>query len=303
MKTPGLRPSTLSESEIVSANHRITTLMSTFLNLSPDAVDPDMVKTLCADYSLSPDRAYAECLAVICGVDASGKDKAFFHDYFLPMIRCLDTKDFTSDKYYRTVRIPHAVKGNWELKNMSLSPCEAFVCGDPIVTPDLRLIPRIGFFTERFEYPAVLENGREWMTLLPNETLTTIPAVSKSHGKVLTYGLGLGYYAFTVSEKDDVDSVTVVELSKDVISLFTEFILPLFPHKDKIKKINCDAFEFADKYMKDYDCVFCDIWHDVGDGRELYTKMKQYESRCPSAVFDYWIEDTIKCYMDKRLWN
>lgn len=303
MNAKKLRPSFLSRNEIVECNQRIMTLMSTFLNLSPNLVDPDTIKTLCDEYSLSPDRAYAECLAVLCSVDASGKDKAFFNDYFLPMISCLDVNGFTSDEYYRTVRVSHTVTGNWELKTMTLAPYEAFVCGDPIVTPDLRLIPRIAFFTEKFDYPALLENGREWMTLLPNETVTTLPAVKRAHGKVLTYGLGLGYFAFMASNKDDVASVTVVELSRDAIEVFTKYILPFFPHADKIRIINRDAFDYAETEMKGYDSVFTDIWHDAGDGKELYLKMKRYEDRCPGAVFDYWIEDTIRCCMDKRLWT
>ena len=47
---------------------------------------------------------------------------------------------------------------------------------------------------------------------------------------------------------------------------------------------------------------FADIWHDVGDGRELYLKIKSYEDRYPSVKFTYWIEDTIKCYLEPKLW-
>jgi predicted methyltransferase len=73
------------------------------------------------------------------------------------------------------------------------------------------------------------------MTLLPNETVTTKPAIDKAHGKVLTYGLGLGYFAFMASAKHEVDSVTIVERSADVIELFKTWLLPYFPNKDKIR--------------------------------------------------------------------
>jgi spermidine synthase len=142
------------------------------------------------------------------------------------------------------------------------------------------------------------------MTLMPNETVTTLPAVEKARGKVVTFGLGLGYFTYMASLKDEVESVTVVELSPDVISLFEEHILPQFEKRDKIKIICADAFDFAENTMKqgDFDFVFADFWHDVGDGRELYLKMKEYENKFRDTEFTYWLEDTIKCYLDRDLW-
>ena len=187
---------------------------------------------------------------------------------------------------------------------MTLDPCEAFVCNDFRVWPDGRMIPQIGFFGRAYRYPAVLENGREWMTLMPNETITTLPAVAKSRGKVLTYGLGLGYFAFMASEKDDVVSVTVVERSQDVIELFRTHILPQFPNRDKIRLVCSDAFEYAKNQAPSerYNFVFADIWHDVGDGRELYLKMKELEYLSPETEYSYWLEGTIRCYLAKELW-
>lgn len=63
-------------------------------------------------------------------------------------------------------------------------------------------------------FPAVLENERIWMTITPNEIETMKEAVDKAFGNVLTFGLGLGYYAYMVSEKVNVESITVVEKIK-----------------------------------------------------------------------------------------
>ena len=164
---------------------------------------------------------------------------------------------------------------------------------------DGRVIPQIGFFEEDYPYPAVLEGGREWMTLMPNETNTTKPALDVARGKVLTYGLGLGYFAYMASIKDEVTSVTVVERSEDAIALFKEHILPQFPDPQKVTVVHSDAFEFAEKQMENgaYDMVFTDLWHDPSDGVELYLKMKKYENKLPNAHFVYWIEKTLKLYM------
>jgi hypothetical protein len=200
--------------------------------------------------------------------------------------------------------IPSDIRGKWELKTEALQPFEPFVCDDIVVTPDRRMIPQIAFFKEKYPFPAVLENGREWMTLQPNEMVTTYEAIDAAKGRVLTFGLGLGYFAYHASEKTDVESVTVVDISDDVIDLFRTHILPQFPHKEKIRLIKSDAFEFAETQMSgNFDFVFADIWHDAGDGRDLYLRMKTFEAKYPDIKFSFWLEDTIRCYLDEDLWD
>ena len=136
------------------------------------------------------------------------------------------------------------------------------------------------------------------------EAFLTACAIHAAHGRVLTFGLGLGFFAYHASEKENVESVTVVDISDDVIDLFQTHILSQFPHKEKIKLIKSDAFAFAETQMQgNFDFVFADIWHDAGDGQELYLRMKEIAAKHPEIDFTYWLEDTIKCYLDKDLWD
>lgn len=285
-------------------NARIVNLMSMYLNFTPKAIELAALEEIASSCGIPRERAYAECLAALCEVGTDRAEREFTASYFVPMVHELNPVAFETDPYYRTVRIPDGKTGNWELKTLTLAPCEAFVCGDFRVFPDGRMVPQIGYFPRAYSYPAVFENGREWMTLLPNETVTTLPAVEQARGRVLTYGLGLGYFAFMASEKPEVSSVTVVERSPDVIELFQSFILPQFPQRGKIRVICADAFDYAQKEMADerYDFVFADIWHDVGDGKELYLRMKQFEPLSPDTQFAYWLEDSIRCYLARELW-
>ena len=284
-------------------NNDLTRLFSLYLNVMPKAIDNETVTDLASDCGITRAEAYAHLLAAMAGLDPTGKDRHFFRYWLAPAIRELDTRNYTEDAYFKSIRIPTDTKGAWLLRMQHLSPLEAFVCNDFFVTPDRRMIPQIGFFNEEYPYPAILEGGREWMTLLPNEMVTTYPAINAAHGRVLTFGLGLGYFAYHAAEKENVTSVTVVDLSPDVIDLFRTHILPQFPHKKKITLVCKDAFAFADSDMAgNFDFVFADIWHDAGDGKELYLKMKQYEKKHPDIEFTYWLEDTIKCYLDETLW-
>ena len=295
----------LPRDEIRRLNSKVTELVSLYLNLTPDAIKPAMVDELARDCGFSRERAYAEILAILCGLDTAGADRAMFRNYFVPMVHELDAGEFEAAPYYKNIKIEGKKLGRWELTTMRLAPCEAFVCRDFVVTDRGELIPQLGFFMRGFSYPAVLEGGREWMTLMPNETVTTLPAVGRAHGRVLTYGLGLGYFAYMCSLRDEVESVTVVERSEEATELFRTVILPQFPHPDRVNIVIADAVEFAEKEAptQGYDFIFADIWHDVGDGRELYRKFKSFEGLYPpDTEFAYWLEDTILCYEARELW-
>lgn len=299
LTSPHLPPETVRQ-----YNSKLMDLFSLYMNLFPTAVDPKAVTELADDCNIPLAEAFAHYLAAIMGLDAGGADRLFFQHWLLPALHELSPAAYTGDAYFQSIRIPTDMRGKWQLKTESLKPFEAFVCNDIVVTEDCRMIPQIGFFKEEYPFPAVLENGREWMTLQPNEMVTSYPAIHAAHGRVLTFGLGLGFFAYHASEKQDVESVTVVDISGDVIDLFQTHILPQFPHKEKIHLVQCDAFDFAEAQMAgNFDFVFADIWHDAGDGQELYLRMKEIARRHPEIDFTYWLEDTIKCYLDKSLWH
>ncbi|MBQ5363000.1 MAG: methyltransferase [Clostridia bacterium] len=248
METPikqisGLRPETIR-----TFNDGVVRMMSVVLNLAADALDAQVVDEISRECGVSRAYAYAECLAALCGLDTSGRDRDLFRHYFLPMIHELDPAEFENDAYYQNIRITPGKSGKWEYRQMKLAPCEAFVCNDFLVTRDGRMIPQLGFFMREFAFPGVLENGREWMTLMPNETVTTRPALDAAHGRVLTFGLGLGYFAYMAARKSEVESVTVVDLSEDAIRLFEQNLLPQMECRDKIKVVHADAFAFAEQH-------------------------------------------------------
>lgn len=295
----GISPQTVREN-----NTRLLQLFSFFLNECPRALDEELVRSLAKDCGISLPLAMAHGIAALLEIDAAGKDRTFFEHWLVPSITVQTPDLYRADPYFREIKIPETTRGKWRLKHEYLAPFEPFVANDLQVLPDGRMLPRIAFFCERYDFPAVLENGREWMTLLPNETVTTAPAIKEASGRVLTFGMGLGYFAFHAARKKEVESVTVVDLSPDVLALFRELILPQIPEKEKIRLVCRDAFDFAEQEMAgNFDFVFADIWHDAADGCDLYLRMKAYEPRHPEIRFSYWLEDTLRCYLNDSLWN
>ena len=289
----------MSLDKIEKYNSKIMERLSLYLNLQPDFIKEDMIDELVRECNLDKKEAFSILLADICGLDTidNMEDRELYDNYFPYMIHQLDIEKYKNNPYYKNIKIPNMKEKRWELKEDKYKPYEAFVYNDLEKMEDNRLIPQIGFFDTEFTFPVVLENNREWMLITPNEIETMEEAVNEAKGRVLTYGLGLGYYAYMASQKQQVSSLTIVERDENVINLFEKYILPQFENKDKISIINEDAFKYAKNQMNkdNYDFVFVDIWHDPSDGVDMYLKMKKLESE--NIKYMYWIEKTILCYL------
>jgi len=214
-------------------------------------------------------------------------------EYYLKYgLKELDKEVYTNNPYYQNIVINDKTHNNIHLTYEEYKPYELFVCDD-FIKVDGRVIPQLGYFTSEFKYPCIKESDNIWMLITPNEVNTMKSAIDNSYGRVITFGLGLGYYAYMVSNKENVKSITIIENNKDIIDLFKNVILPQFPNKEKINIINADAYEFS-KNMDGYDYCFIDIYHDVSDGIDDYIYFKLRENK--NIKYDYWIEKTIKCY-------
>ncbi|MBQ7138945.1 MAG: hypothetical protein IJO39_08125 [Clostridia bacterium] len=279
-------------------NERLLTLISEYLTFTPGAIKPADVTALAADCSLPLNDAYMALLAAHCGLDTSlPEDARLYRGYFPQMVRQHDPAVYEADAYFQAVKPLVGANAAIDLVYERIEPMELFVADDFRVDSEGRVLPQLGWFDGAFEFPAIREDGRVWMTVTPNEINTIQPAVHESRGRVLTYGLGLGYYAFHCLLKDDVESVTVVERNPAVIDMFRRHLLPFFPRQEALHIVQADAFDYAANIMphEGFDTVFTDLWHDVADGLPLYQQMKPLE--VPGPRYLYWIEQTLKCYM------
>ena len=285
--------------KIFERNFRVTRLYATYLESFPELITKELLDSVCEGGDISKETAISAILCQLLGLDAEGsaEDRVIFRDYIIPSVKLLDANKYKSNPYYKSINIPSVKDGAWELRQEAYEPYRAVVCGDMIMREDFSEVAPLGFFEERFEFPAILENGNEWMTLTPVDLDTCQEAINAARGRVVTFGLGLGYYAYMVSIKPDVESVTVVERSEEVIALFKKYILPQFPSPEKINIIAADAIEYAKLTMpgEKFDVAFVDVWRDASDGSEFYKKMKPCEALCPTTEFHWWIENFIVC--------
>ena len=281
--------------KIFELNFRVTRLYANYLEHYNEIINAEMMNALCGDGSIDEKDGFAAILCQIFGLDIDGSsdERTLIREYITPSVRVMDAEKYRNNPYYKNIIIPEVKKGKWELKREKYPAYRGVIAADMMTYDNFREVPPLGFFKEEFEFPAVLEDGNEWMTLTPVDLDTSDDAIERAHGKVVTFGLGLGYYTYMVSEKDNVDSITVVEKSKDVIALFEEYILPQFSHPEKVRIVNADAFEYAECEMpkEKFDVAFVDTWRDASDGAPMYVKMKRLEHLSPDTEFIYWIEN------------
>ena len=293
--------------DIRALNHRFGWLIADYLNETPCAVTRELLESvLPEDVDAATETfVYGALLSGFLGLDpeTSEEDRFLEEQYLRPGLRQMDVARWRENPYYRNIRIEASVRDGWELAWQAYQPYELFLRDDLILTDDLRQIPAIGYFPESFRYPSVLQGGREWMSIKPSEIESSQAAVDAATGRVVTFGLGLGYFAYMAARKPNVVSVTVVERDPAVITLFREQILPQIPEKNKIVVIQSDAFDYLEHQMMSCppDFVFMDIWHDIADGTPLYVRARQYESRFPRTRFTYWIERSLKCALIDEL--
>lgn len=215
-------------------------------------------------------------------------------------MKLLDPKEYINDSYYKTIGFPKAQEDGWILLPLHYLPYEGFTYDDTKLEGEYyQEITPFGFFEKEFPYLAVIEDEEIWMSIIPHEINTMKKPIEDAYGRVLVLGLGLGYYAFHVANKDDVESVTIIENDKRVINLFNKYILPKFPNKDKINIVYADAFDYLAQ-GKEYDFVFFDIYHNVADGEGLYLHAKKFEAIYPNTTFSYWIEESILAMLRRQ---
>ncbi len=123
----------------------------------------------------------------------------------------------------------------------------------------------------------------------------------RAKGRVLIGGLGLGYIARLMCDKYNVEKVTVIEFSSDVIKLCG------FKH-DKLELINNDFYDYIRKEnLNSFNYIYIDTY-TAGD--EIYPEIiiptrRFLLSNYPTIPFDFWQDDKlkIKYLLDNKLIN
>jgi len=132
------------------------------------------------------------------------------------------------------------------------------------------------------------KNGEVIMTDTEMERRTNKYFFMQANGDVLIGGLGLGMILLAAQAKEEVNSITVVEISQEIIDL----VAPQLPLNGKVNVICGDILTWwPEKKTTKFDTMYFDIWDSVC--ADHYSDMKKLNRRFGRRLN----RDNSNCYM------
>lgn len=195
---------------------------------------------------------------------------------------------FTIKELIGSVKIPEQRIGDFSIEKFSITEKKSnFFNGMQCFKPEGNL-----FFVEPGDYTRLKRKGHILMSDTPLEARTNWHIIEETVGDVIIFGLGLGFILPPILDKPTVTSVTVVEISPEVI----EMVAVHYEHP-KLTIIEGDAHNWMPKNGRRFDFVYYDIWGNIcGD---LYNEMKKLTTqsrrfRKHSGVTRCWVKELVK---------
>lgn len=155
------------------------------------------------------------------------------------------------------IDIPEGKSGDWTVERF-------IVTEEEIRLHNLRCSFAFGMHGREMEagtYTKLLRGGTLVMSDTPAERWDHYDAWRYAKGDVLVNGLGLGVYTKAILEKPEVDFVTVIEISEDVVELVGKPLMEQYP--DKLAIVIADALEYVPPKGAKYDYAWHDIWDNI----------------------------------------
>jgi len=173
------------------------------------------------------------------------------------------------------INISDGKSGDWEVSTFEVSEKDAnFHNLRASFHPGARTI-------KPGRYKKLVRNGSIIMSNTPAEIDDLLYFVFESAdrgGNILINGLGLGVALIAILKYKNINTITVIEKSEDIIKL----IAPSFVHDKRINIIHADAFEWKPPKGMRYNVIWHDIWKDIcSDNLPEMTKLhRKYGRRC-----------------------
>lgn len=144
-------------------------------------------------------------------------------------------------------------------------------------------------------YTRLTRGGEVVMSDTPMEKRTNSDFVLKAHGDVFIAGLGIGMIVLPIQDRDNINSITILEKHEEVIELVGNQL----PLNDKVKIIHGDVFTYEHPKGTKFDSIYFDIWDWVNSEvweREMkplkrkYLKYRRPFKDNPNAFIKCWAE-------------
>lgn len=194
--------------------------------------------------------------------------------------------------------IPEGEKGNARIKHLTIGRQEhKYTLLRAVVTGGRDAPISQGSYTQLFVGSSMVMSDTQM------ERRSNYGVVHNAKGDVLIAGLGVGMILLPILADEEVRTVTVIELSQDVIDLVEPHIRKASgDNAGKLKVICADIFEWTPPKGQKWDCLYFDIWADIcTDSLKDMTKLHRKFARrkTPGGWMDSWQKAALKLQRDR----
>lgn len=309
------KDSFLALNDVLDHNVDCTVLINNYMEYGYTQITADDVERLMLT-GLSSKDAFITLLQEFLELDSEKKaDQFLIEKNHILDFRPYDRNDFINNPYtLKLNEIKEKATNGIKIAFNYFEPYEGFLLDYGHSEKEDGYIERnrYSYFEEKTPYLVLLQKNTVWMSITPFEIETMKEPLEQTRGKVLTFGLGLGYFAYMAARKKEVTEVKVIEANRSVIDLYHSDIEPYLEEDVRKKiKIECkNAYAYLEK-SKDYDMLFVDIYHNEIDGLKTYAILEKRAKKIKLPFkINYWIEnailtslrryviDTLYCHME-----
>ena len=278
-------------------NVGLSEALNAFLEEGVLGCDWETFRDDCTSLGVTGGEYYAKRMLLELGLSEKEADDLLSQN--LLKVKELDPASYVADPFVSRLGKAHLQRGTYSLSSQVFQPLEGFLLTDVesgSAKENYATRTTLGYFSKGYHFPILTKGKRIWMSGSPYEIETMRAPLGKAHGRVLTLGLGLGYFACSALFKDGVTSVTAVENAPEVIEIFKKGIEPHMGLTKELEIVQSDAFDYLEAHGAEYDYIFADLWHDEIDGLPMYAHLLQI-ARKNGLSLDFWIEPTILTYL------
>ena len=151
------------------------------------------------------------------------------------------------------IAVPDGICGDWRIESFTVSE------GQAEQTLLRAAINGTDEYVPPGTYKRLMRGNVVVMSNTPMEVSTNSEFIRCAKGKVLINGLGLGMILTAILLKPEVTSVTVIEVSAEVIDL----VAPTFRTDPRVLIVKANAFDYQPAKGERYDAVWHDIWDHI----------------------------------------
>lgn len=181
------------------------------------------------------------------------------------------------------VDVPEGKCGDFQVMKFKVDDFDAYTYNLQIPDDTMAIVP--GNYTRLVDVSkAILV-----MSDTPSERRDHQEFIDAAYGNVLVNGLGLGLCIAPLMANPEVDTVTVVENSEDVMSLMATTYIKRYP--ERLNIVLADAYMYKPRVLPDV--VWNDIWYTISD--ENLPEMDKLEAKyCEAAWCESWCRERCK---------